>query len=107
MKWGAGLRASQALILGGKARALMHGRHHVSVKDIQALAQPILRHRIVTNFYAESERLNADGIVDATARRGAGAQERPRGMSIGQRARPQRAAVPRSRRRWRASARSS
>jgi MoxR-like ATPase len=63
VKWGAGLRASQALILGGKARALMNGRYHVSVKDIQALAAPILRHRIVTNFYAESERVNADGIV--------------------------------------------
>jgi len=51
------------MILGGKARALMHGRHHVSIKDIQALATPILRHRIVTNFYAESENLNADAIV--------------------------------------------
>jgi MoxR-like ATPase len=64
VKWGAGLRASQAMILGGKARALMHGRHHVSVRDIQALAAPILRHRVVTNFYAESERINADGIVE-------------------------------------------
>jgi MoxR-like ATPase len=63
VKWGAGLRGSQSLILGSKARALMHGRHHVSVKDIQALAAPILRHRIVTNFYAESEHLNADSIV--------------------------------------------
>ena len=63
VKWGAGLRASQALILGGKARALMNGRHHVSIKDIQALASPILRHRVVTNFYAESEHLNADSIV--------------------------------------------
>jgi MoxR-like ATPase len=63
VKWGAGLRASQSMILGGKARALIHGRHHVSIKDIQALAAPILRHRIVTNFYAESERLNADAIV--------------------------------------------
>jgi MoxR-like ATPase len=63
VKWGAGLRASQALILGGKARALMHGRHHVSLRDIQALAAPILRHRIVTNFYAESEHLSADSIV--------------------------------------------
>ncbi len=63
VKWGAGLRASQALILGAKARALMHGRHHVSVKDIQALAAPILRHRVITNFYAESERINSDGIV--------------------------------------------
>jgi MoxR-like ATPase len=63
VKWGAGLRASQAVILGAKARALIHGRHHVSVKDIQALAAPILRHRVVTNFYAESERINSDGII--------------------------------------------
>jgi len=64
VKWGAGLRASQALILGGKARALMHGRYHVAIKDIQALAAPILRHRVVTNFYAESEGINPDKIVD-------------------------------------------
>jgi MoxR-like ATPase len=64
VKWGAGLRASQALVRGGKARALMHGRYHVSIKDIQALAKPILRHRIMTNFYAESERINPDAIVD-------------------------------------------
>jgi MoxR-like ATPase len=64
VKWGAGLRGSQALVRGAKARALMHGRYHVSVKDIQALAKPILRHRIMTNFYAESERVNADTIID-------------------------------------------
>jgi MoxR-like ATPase len=64
VKWGAGLRASQALVRGGKARALMHGRYHVSIKDVQALAKPILRHRIVTNFYAESEGINTDAIVD-------------------------------------------
>jgi MoxR-like ATPase len=64
VKWGAGLRASQALILGGKARALMQGRYHVSVKDIQALAAPILRHRIITNFYAESDGINSDRIVE-------------------------------------------
>jgi MoxR-like ATPase len=63
VKWGAGLRASQALVRGGKARALMHGRYHVSIKDIQALAPPILRHRIITNFYAESEGVNSDAIV--------------------------------------------
>src|SRR5688572_19036892 len=63
VKRGAGLRASQGLILGGKARALMHGRHHVSIRDIQALALPILRHRIVTNFYAEAEHLTADSVV--------------------------------------------
>src|SRR6266852_2842345 len=64
VKWGAGLRASQALVRGGKASALMHGRYHVSIKDIQALAKPILRHRIVTNFYAESERITTDAIVE-------------------------------------------
>jgi MoxR-like ATPase len=63
VKWGAGLRASQALILGGKARALMHGRYHVAIADIQALATPILRHRIITNFYAESEQIDSAGIV--------------------------------------------
>jgi len=64
VRWGAGLRASQALILGGKARALMHGRYHVSVQDLRALAAPILRHRIITNFYAESEHVDADGIIE-------------------------------------------
>ncbi|MGQ0734719.1 MAG: AAA family ATPase [Acidobacteriota bacterium] len=64
VKWGAGLRASQALILGGKARALIHGRHHVSVKDLQALALPILRHRVIPNFYAEAERISSDRIVE-------------------------------------------
>jgi MoxR-like ATPase len=64
VKWGAGLRGSQALVLGAKARALMRGRFHVSVKDIQALAKPILRHRIMTNFYAESERINSDTIIE-------------------------------------------
>jgi MoxR-like ATPase len=64
VKWGAGLRGSQALVLGAKARALMQGRYHVSIKDIHALAKPILRHRIVTNFYAESERITSDTIID-------------------------------------------
>src|SRR5207247_2754317 len=64
VKWGAGLRASQALVRGAKARALMHGRYHVSVKDVQALAKPILRHRVMTNFYAESEGINPDAIVE-------------------------------------------
>jgi MoxR-like ATPase len=64
VKWGAGLRASQALILAGKARALIHGRYHVSVADIQALAMPVLRHRVIPNFYAESERVTSDTIVE-------------------------------------------
>ena len=61
--WGAGLRASQALVLGGKARALIEGRYHVSVADIRALALPTLRHRIVTNFYAESEGVDVEAII--------------------------------------------
>jgi len=64
VKWGAGLRASQALILAGKARALILGRYHVSVTDIRALAHAILRHRVIPNFYAESEHVNSDVIVD-------------------------------------------
>jgi MoxR-like ATPase len=64
VKWGAGLRASQALILAGKARALILGRYHVSVADIQALAHAVLRHRVIPNFYAESERVTADMLVD-------------------------------------------
>jgi len=64
VKWGAGLRASQALILAGKARALILGRYHVSVGDIQALARPVLRHRVIPNFYAESERISADNLVE-------------------------------------------
>src|SRR5216117_783464 len=64
VKWGAGLRGSQAIVRGAKARALMYGRYHVSIKDVQALAKPILRHRVMTNFYAESERINSDAIID-------------------------------------------
>jgi MoxR-like ATPase len=63
VSWGAGLRASQYLILGGKARALLRGRANVSIKDIQALALPVLRHRVLTNFYAESEKVNSETII--------------------------------------------
>ncbi|MCI0690936.1 AAA family ATPase [candidate division KSB1 bacterium] len=63
VSWGAGLRASQYLILGGKARALLRGRANVSIKDIQALALPVLRHRVLTNFYAESEKVNSEVII--------------------------------------------
>jgi MoxR-like ATPase len=63
IKWGAGLRASQALVLGGKARALMMGRAHVTVDDIRVLAAPVFRHRVLTNFQAESEGLTPDAIV--------------------------------------------
>jgi MoxR-like ATPase len=64
VSWGAGPRAVQFLILGGKARALLHGRTHVSTDDIQALAKPVLRHRMVVNFAAESEGVTADEIVE-------------------------------------------
>jgi len=63
ISWGAGLRASQYLILGAKARALLRGRANISVKDIQALALPVLRHRVLTNFYAESEKVNSETII--------------------------------------------
>ena len=62
--WGAGPRAVQFLILGGKARALLHGRTHVAPEDIQALAAPVLRHRLVVNFAAESDGITADHVVD-------------------------------------------
>jgi len=61
--WGAGPRASQYLILAGKARALLKGRYHVSTDDIRQVALPVLRHRIVTNFNAEAEGIRSDTIV--------------------------------------------
>ena len=61
--WGAGPRASQYLILAGKARALLKGRYHVSTEDIRQVALPVLRHRIVTNFTAEAEGVRSDAIV--------------------------------------------
>jgi MoxR-like ATPase len=63
VSWGAGPRASQYLILAGKARALLKGRYHVSTEDIRQVALPVLRHRIVTNFNAEAEGIKADSIV--------------------------------------------
>ena len=64
LAWGAGPRAVQFLIIGAKARALMHRRTHVTIEDIQALAAPVLRHRIVVNFAAESDGVSSDDIVD-------------------------------------------
>jgi len=64
LAWGAGPRAVQFLVVGAKARALMHHRSHVSVEDIQALAKPVLRHRIVVNFAAESDGISSDAIID-------------------------------------------
>jgi len=63
VNWGASLRASQYLVLGGKARALLNGRFNVSIEDIQALAYPVMRHRILTNFHAESQKVTTDDII--------------------------------------------
>jgi MoxR-like ATPase len=63
VNYGASLRASQFLILGAKARALVHGRYHVSLEDIQTLAYPVFRHRILTNFHAESEGIRSEDII--------------------------------------------
>ena len=61
--WGASLRASQFLILGGKARAILHGRYNVSCEDVRAVAPAVLRHRILLNFQAESERVDSDHCI--------------------------------------------
>jgi MoxR-like ATPase len=63
VSWGASPRAAQYLMLAGKARALLHGRYNMSIEDVQALAYPVMRHRILTNFHAESERITTDEIV--------------------------------------------
>jgi MoxR-like ATPase len=61
--WGAGPRATQYLVLGAKARAFLHGRYYVSCEDIRAVAVPVLRHRIITNFNAEAEGIKPDDLV--------------------------------------------
>jgi MoxR-like ATPase len=61
--WGAGPRATQYLVLGAKARAILHGRYHVSCQDIREVAAPVLRHRIITNFNAQSDGVSPDEIV--------------------------------------------
>jgi MoxR-like ATPase len=63
LSWGAGPRASQYLILSGKARALMMGRDTVNEEDIRALAHNILRHRILTNFQADAQRITPDALI--------------------------------------------
>jgi MoxR-like ATPase len=64
ISWGAGPRAVQFLVLGGKARALLNGRTHVSVEDIQALSKPVLRHRMVVTFAAESDGISTDDVIN-------------------------------------------
>jgi MoxR-like ATPase len=64
VSWGAGPRACQYLILGAKVRAVLYGRFHVATEDIQAVAKPVLRHRIVTNFNADAEGFTPDKIIE-------------------------------------------
>ena len=64
VQFGASVRAAQYLVLGAKAKALTSGRYHVSFDDIRALAHPVLRHRILTNFHAQSERVTTDQIIE-------------------------------------------
>ena len=63
VNWGAGLRAGQNLVLGAKARALLQGRSHATIQDIQALAAPVLRHRILLNYKAEAEGITVDSLI--------------------------------------------
>jgi MoxR-like ATPase len=62
--YGASVRAAQSLVLGAKARALLQGRANVSFEDIRALAKPVLRHRILLNFQAQSEKVTTDQLID-------------------------------------------
>ena len=64
LSWGAGPRASQFLVLAAKARAALKGRHCVEMEDLRAVAHPVLRHRIVTNFNAEADGVTADDVID-------------------------------------------
>tara|TARA_B100000470_G_scaffold214445_1_gene195791 strand:+ start:268 stop:1344 length:1077 start_codon:yes stop_codon:yes gene_type:complete len=64
VQWGAGPRAGQSLVLGAKARAVLGGRSFVSIEDIRAVVYPVLRHRIITSFEAEADRVVPDDVVD-------------------------------------------
>ena len=63
VRWGAGPRAGQALVLGAKAAALLDGRFAVSLEDIKRVAYPVLRHRVLTNFAAQAEGVNAERVI--------------------------------------------
>jgi MoxR-like ATPase len=63
VRYGASLRATQFLALAAKARALMQGRYHVTTDDLRALAMPVLRHRVLTNYQAESDGLSTDAVL--------------------------------------------
>ena len=64
ISYGASPRASQFLVLGSKARAILAGRYHVDFDDIKAVAHPVLRHRLVLNFHARADNINSDGLVN-------------------------------------------
>jgi MoxR-like ATPase len=64
VRWGAGPRAGQALILGAKANALLSGRFHVSAADVRRVAAPVLRHRVLVNFHAEAEGVSPDRVIE-------------------------------------------
>jgi MoxR-like ATPase len=64
LTWGAGPRAAQFLVLGAKSRALLHGRFNVAAEDVRAVAKPVLRHRLFTNFNADAEGITPDKIID-------------------------------------------
>lgn len=68
LEWGAGPRAAQYLILGGKARACLQGRYFVTHEDVRAVAYPVIRHRIIANFQAEAEGITPNKIVDEIVR---------------------------------------
>ncbi len=78
IRWGAGLRAIQYLLLGSKVRAVFHGRYNVSIEDVKALAPDVLRHRVLTNFYAESENITVEHIIERILE---GAQEPVSGLA--------------------------
>jgi MoxR-like ATPase len=63
VSWGAGTRAGQSLILGAKARALLKGRVHVKLEDVQALAGPVLRHRVLLNYRAEADGVRIEDLI--------------------------------------------
>ena len=64
VSWGVGPRAGQYLILGGKARAILDGRFHVTTDDIRSVVHPVLRHRLVTTFHADSENMTPDDVIN-------------------------------------------
>jgi MoxR-like ATPase len=64
LEWGAGPRASQYLVLGAKCNALINGKYSPDIEDVQAIAKPVLRHRMVRNFKAEAEGISVDGVIE-------------------------------------------